>query len=239
MLIFSTTRRRPWVWIAVAAAMWLSAACQSKVATMPRVPEPDTQPIKRVAVMPFQDMRSLYGEGVSFRCPLCSKSFIIGDVKSGADVFLTDLLNNMLLQRENLTVVSPEQAQGVWSTITFNSPEDWSDLDRIIETGRVLKADAVLVGRVYRFKERDGTRYAARSPASVSMDMILIGTRKGRLLWEREFTETQKALFDNLYQIGSFLQRGARWLTAEELATYGMKEVLEDFPAPSTGTSER
>jgi hypothetical protein len=232
MLIFSTTRRRPWAWITVAAVLWVAVACQSKVATLPKTPDPDMPSVERVAVMPFQDMRSLYGEGVAFRCPLCLKSFIIGDVKTGADVFLTNLLSDMLVQRKDIGVIAPDQAQGVWSTIAFNSPEDWSDLDRIVETGRVLEADAVLVGRVYRFEERGGTRYASRTPATVSMDMVLVGTQDGRLLWEAEFTETQKALFDDLFQIGTFFQRGARWLSAEELATYGMKQVLETFPAP-------
>jgi hypothetical protein len=35
---------------------------------------------------------------------------------------------------------------------------------------------------------------------------------------------------ENLLQVGSFFREKGRWVTAEELAAGGMKEVLKSFP---------
>jgi hypothetical protein len=216
---------------AVAAACWMTAACQSRTVIAENFAGPAIPAIRRVAVLPFQDMEQLYGQGVSFRCPLCQKSFIIGDVNPDGVDILTSRLTEMLRQREGLQVIPPDQSEMIRGTIRFNQPEDWSEMNAIIETGKVLEADAVVVGRVYRYEQRSGGQYAARTPASVSLDILLVGTEDGRLLWEGEFTETQEPLTENLLRIGSFLQRGGRWLTAEELAVNGMADLLKKFPA--------
>ncbi len=107
-----------------------------------------------------------------------------------------------------------------------------SELELVLETGRQLSADAVLMGRVYRFRERLGSAYSADSPASVSFDVLLISMEDGRVLWHGRFEETQQPLSENLFTINSFFKRKARWLTAEELADDGLREVLTTFPKP-------
>lgn len=37
-------------------------------------------------------------------------------------------------------------------------------------------------------------------------------------------------LTENLREGGVFFEEGARWLAAEELARYGLEQVLKDFP---------
>jgi hypothetical protein len=110
-----------------------------------------------------------------------------------------------------------------------------SEQDLWIETGRDLGADAVIVGHLYRFRERIGTQYSVEVPASVAFDIHLIGVRDGRLLWSGKFDETQQSLFEDLYQLGTFLSRRGRWITAQELAVSGLEGVLETFPASAKG----
>jgi len=52
------------------------------------------------------------------------------------------------------------------------------------------------------------------------------------MVWEGKFDETQRPLTENLFKIGSFFRRKASWLTAAELASVGMDEMLRKFPDP-------
>jgi len=52
--------------------------------------------------------------------------------------------------------------------------------------------------------------------------------RSLRFALERKYT--QQALSENLLKFGSFIRRKASWLTAEELSSVGMDEMLKGFP---------
>jgi hypothetical protein len=52
----------------------------------------------------------------------------------------------------------------------------------------------------------------------------------GRTVWSANFDETQQSLSQNLFQLGTFLSRGGRWVTAKEMATTGLNNILEKFP---------
>ena len=67
-------------------------------------------------------------------------------------------------------------------------------------------------------------------PASVAFDLHLLRIRDGVEVWKGKFDETQRPLSENLLKIGSFLRRKASWLTAEELASVGMDEILRKLP---------
>ncbi|MBW2247657.1 MAG: hypothetical protein JRF62_10810, partial [Deltaproteobacteria bacterium] len=86
---------------------------------------------------------------------------------------------------------------------------------------------------IFRFRERVGGKYSVDLPASVAFDIHLIRVSDGRLLWNDHFDETQRPLSENLFQLGPFLQRKARWITANEMAVSGLKDVLKSFPVPN------
>ncbi len=95
--------------------------------------------------------------------------------------------------------------------------------------GRQLGVDAVLYGKLYKYKERIGNQYSVQRPASVGFDLNLIRTRDGAVLWRYNFDKTQQALTENLFDFGFYRSEGMRWLTADELARYGMEKALEDL----------
>jgi hypothetical protein len=45
-------------------------------------------------------------------------------------------------------------------------------------------------------------------------------------VWQATFDKTQQALSDNILNAKEFFSMGARWLTADELARFGLKQVL-------------
>ena len=91
-------------------------------------------------------------------------------------------------------------------------------------------ADAVLCAYVYAFRNRVGNAYGVETPAMVSFEMNLVSTATGRIVWRRDFTETQKTLNENLLHLGKFLQRKGRWVTAEEMATQAIEDLLASLP---------
>ena len=88
-----------------------------------------------------------------------------------------------------------------------------------------LKADAVLIGLVSVFQERVGSRFGASPPASVGFEVKAVAA-DGQVLWVGNYYERQRPMTEDF--IG-FLQRWA-FVTAEELAQYGVDEVLKEFP---------
>ncbi|MEJ2657602.1 MAG: hypothetical protein P8012_10455 [Desulfobacterales bacterium] len=195
---------------------------------------PSTIPgIKKILILPFKDMSAVYGENVQVRCPICGKVFNTGTVIEGASEMLTEHLAMLLRKRNDFELIPISHAQGVMSDLLAGSQKEWSDRNLQIETGRILSADAIIVGNVYRFKKRIGGEYSVDSPASVAFDIHLIRVKDDRVLWSGHFDETQRPLSDNLFRLGAFLQRKARWVTAKEMAISGLEDMLKTFPRPS------
>ena len=66
--------------------LFLLSACQSH-STATENPSSTKRPEKLV-VLPFKDMASIYGEGVSVRSPLSGKVFMTGEIVQGANEIL-------------------------------------------------------------------------------------------------------------------------------------------------------
>ncbi|HKJ23512.1 MAG TPA: hypothetical protein VKB65_01725 [Myxococcota bacterium] len=91
-------------------------------------------------------------------------------------------------------------------------------------------ADGVLVGEVWRFRDRTGQSLAAASPASVGFSVTLYDAPAARRLWSGTFDETQHALSENVLNARRYPGGGTRWLTAEELAKWGAQEMSRSMP---------
>jgi len=203
-------------------------ACRTNVVVKENVPL--SSGIEKILIFPFKNMAAVYGENVNSRCPICGKVFMTGKVTEDADNMLTEQLFVLLKDRKDIKLIPASQSQGVVSDLLSDDKKKLSEQDLLVETGRALDADAVLAGHIFRFRERIGTRYSVDLPASVAFGIHLIRVADGRLLWSGHFDETQQSLFENLFQLGTFLRRKARWITANEMAVSGLKDILKTFP---------
>ncbi len=97
---------------------------------------------------------------------------------------------------------------------------------RLRQIGEMVYADAVLTGRVQRYRERVGDEWGAKSPASVAFVLDLVDVRRGDVIWSASFDETQKSLSENIFAIGDISERGVRWLSADQLAQDGVKKAV-------------
>jgi hypothetical protein len=137
-----------------------------------------------------------------------------------------------LTARGDFELIPPEEAGGVVQQLVSPDGRPLPPLALLQDVGRELDADAILLGRVYRFEERIGTKFSAQRPASVTFDLLLIRVADGRILWTGRFEETQKSLSENLFNLGTFVRRGARWISAQEMAQTGLEQMLQTFPTP-------
>ncbi len=174
----------------------------------------------------------MYGEDVTVRSPLGGRVFTTGKVVAGADRFLTDHLITILKRHKDIGLIPSNQAQGVFARLLSTMEKEMPELEMIVEIGRTLGADAVLVGYVYRFKERRGSTYSVDTPASVAFDMDLVSVNNSRIIWYGRYNETQKALTEDLFQFRKFIKRKGRWVTAWEMAVNGLEDVFQTFPVP-------
>ena len=86
---------------------------------------------------------------------------------------------------------------------------------------RQFGASAVMLGKVYRYREREGEALGALRPASVGFDLSLHEAPGGRKLWTSRFDETQQPITANVFNVQRYPGGGRRWLTAAELARWG------------------
>jgi len=100
---------------------------------------------------------------------------------------------------------------------------------RAKKLGELVHADAVASGKVLRYRERVGEEWGVKSPASVSFVIDLWDVRRGDIVWSGRFEETQRPLSENIFALGGFAQRGARWLKAEELTLEGVKTAVAEL----------
>ncbi len=107
-----------------------------------------------------------------------------------------------------------------------DSLEPMSEPARLRKIGEMAYADAVMVGRVQRYRERVGNELGVKSPASIAFVLDLIDVRRGDVVWSARFDETQRPLSENILGIGDIGQRGIKWLTADQLMQDGVKKSV-------------
>jgi hypothetical protein len=189
-----------------------------------------------IAVMPFltgkHDSRIDEAINATLDCAVSQLCFNTQDVRSGADTTLTRYMQEALEQRLGERVIPLEKAYRASEGLTIDQT---IDTPRSLTTrlGEKLKADHVIVGTVWRYRERVGTARASSSPASVAFVVYIIRVTDGRLLWKTVYSRTQKPLSDDILHARTFFKQGARWLSVDELARFGVNEVVEKFPYKS------
>ena len=187
---------------------------------------------KRIAVMPF-----LVGKLESpenpvekpLSQPLGQLHINVPNLAEGADRIMTRLVNNVLQIRFADRMVSMEEAAAVYANVirdlTLDTPRKLAK-----KFGENLQADLVVVGTIWRFREKGAVKENPDSPASVAFSVYLIEVAGGKRLWRNAFDGTQKALSEDVLGGLKQIKMGLRWLSVNELARYGVKNVFRKFP---------
>ncbi|MGD8893409.1 MAG: hypothetical protein PVF94_10310 [Desulfobacterales bacterium] len=191
-----------------------------------------TLQFKRITVMPF-----LVGKLESpenpvekpLSQPLGQLHINPANLAEGADRIMTRVVNDVLQIRFADQMVSMEEAAAVYADVirdlTLDTPRKLAK-----KFGENLQADLVVVGAIWRFREKGTVEENPESPASVAFAVYLIEVASGKRLWRNAFDGTQKALSEDVLGGLKQIKMGLRWLSVNELARYGVKNVFRKFP---------
>lgn len=174
----------------------------------------ESRRIRRIAVMPPSDTAT-----ASFRTP--SGPAEPKHTERDPSETLARIIYSAMNAMPNWQIVSDSEVREVSQTISATG-----EAARLRQLGEMVYADAVIVGRVRRYRERVGDEWGAKSPASVAFTLDLVDVRRGDVIWSASFDETQKSLSENIFALGDISARGVRWLTAEQLAQDGVKKAV-------------
>ncbi|HWP56321.1 MAG TPA: hypothetical protein VNL14_00375 [Candidatus Acidoferrales bacterium] len=168
--------------------------------------------IKRIAVMPIDSAAAGRADPAGSR----------PGAEQNAGALLTDFVYSSMLALPHWQIVSEREVREVAATV-----RDGTAQARRI--GELVYADAVVVGRVLRFRQRVGEDLGVQSPASVDFVLELVDVKRGDVVWRAEYQETQKALSENLLGLGDFTRRGGKWVRAEDLARDGAEKAVRQL----------
>lgn len=188
----------------------------------------DLVPLDRVAVMPFLPGNTALQADDRVRpaldCTLMEFCQEVSELGLGAENALTRQMQRVMEIRLGDRVLPQTRSAAVFDTL----PQDRRvDTPRQLARrfGQAMGADHVILGSVWRYSER--TRDEG---ASVAFTVYLLEVANGRRVWRGRFEKTQQALTEDLLNAAGFFKKGARWLSAEELARFGIEQVMQDFP---------
>ena len=206
----------------------LMSACTTRA----KLPEttPGLAGTEKLQVLPFKNLSKQNGKTGIIRSPACGTAFMTGKVSPSASQLLTGHLLSFLKGNRRFKLISSHQAITVQSESLSSNINLPTEHQVLIAAGRAAKTDMVVAGYIFRFKQRTGTRYSVKSPASVAFGIHLISVADGSSIWYGHYDETQQSLSDNLFRLRLFFKRKWKWITAEEMALAALDELLEAFP---------
>ena len=176
----------------------------------------ESRRIRRIAVLPPAVSATAPAQSVPFGTSPAARSS-----EKEAPENLARFIYSAMVSLPNWQIVSDSEVREVGTSLP---PSDGAA--RLTRIGEMVYADAVMMGRVQRYRERVGDEWGAKSPASVSFVLELIDVRRGDVVWSARFDETQKSLSENLFAVGDIGQRGVRWLSADQLVQEGVKKAI-------------
>jgi hypothetical protein len=180
----------------------------------------------RILLFPFQDMTAVHGIDQTVQGPLSGKVFVTGIVEPKAAGYMSAETSRRLSRHLYAgSVIIAQDDIPVMGVL--HQPQHLANLLSLYqEAGKRQHADAVMVGYLYEFIERVGGNYGIEQPARISFELNLVSVTSGRLVWQNRFIETQQALNENLLDLGKFIQRKGRWITAREMSAQAIEDIF-------------
>jgi len=189
-------------------------------------------PIQKVAIAPFEAVGGLARlereatreDGLDIPAPPRVQGYTAADATTLVARYFAEALN-----QRGVEVVTHED---VARTLANQS----SVPDRIVarQIAQLAHAefgvDAVLLGKVSRFRDRKSGVGASGGPSSVWFEISLYSAPGAEKLWAGSFNQTQKPFTENVLQTGNYPGGGMRWLTVEELARWGAEQTAYKVP---------
>ena len=242
MNMMSMMGHKRWALVLVGLAVLGAAGCSGQKVTTKSSAELPRYQIRTIALVPFTTLATpqvrdvaaqtllappgAHGFDLSISAPPNTEQPLRQTVivPTGAGDIVTQLLWSRLKARQGIMVLSPrDTAKALTSPLP---PQRSASQSPAVAVAKQLKVDASLIGQVSVYQERVGGRFGASPPATVGFEARVIAA-DGQVLWEGSYYEHQRPLTEDVM---GFFQRWGTFVTAEELAAYGVEHMLHEFP---------
>ncbi len=162
-------------------------------------------------------------------CPIGEICMDDPSILPHAGATLTRLVDRYLRGRFGQQIVSRTEMRNAETEIQLNQE---TDTPRTLaeRLGRLLEVDVVVIGTVWRYRDRGAIEGVPDSPASVAFAVYFIDASNGHMLWRGLYDGTQRTVSKDLLHAGKQLKMGLKWLTADELAAHGVRECFSALP---------
>jgi hypothetical protein len=189
--------------------------------------------VKKIALMPFQ-VGPMESPDAPITKPVSQRSaedamIESQDLPDGTNLVMNRLVNAALKFRYAERLVPADLVEEACRTLALDQTLN-TQRKRAIALGNALEANLVMVGSIWWFRERGALKHLPDTPAAVGFGLYLIDPRTGARLWRGRFEGTQEALTADLLGGVERLDMGLQWLSATELARYGVRSVLRTLP---------
>ncbi len=222
----ATIRGKGMVWILAAVlAMALAGGCGPLVGSGAKSTPSRLKLQGKIAVLPM-DRASVRPGQEAPTCILTDKVADSGKIPPEVADLATSKLFGLLRGDPRFILIPKGQCMGFLQTLIATNVKE-SQMRMLQAFGRENHAAYVLYGQILRFRRRVGSNYSAKTPASVAFTLNLIRVRDGAVVWSHSFDRTQAPLTANLFQAGFYRKSGMRWVTAEELLSYGLDQAVK------------
>ncbi|HEY8156446.1 MAG TPA: hypothetical protein VII72_20110 [Myxococcota bacterium] len=198
------------------------AACETqsplRIRPGPVVPSQDRgmtpEALRKVAVVPFYPLAASTTPGSS------------GPGTSWADAALVSNFVAEALAAQGVPAVAPNDVELAFTA--QGAPVPRLDPEATaVRCARDFGATAVVLGRLLRYREREGSAAGSTRPASVAFEVTVYEAPTARRLWTGRFDETQQAITEAILRARQYPGGGTRWLSAAEFARWGATEVAK------------
>jgi len=213
----------------IVIAVLLTSTAALLVATPAHANNSDT--IKKLAIAPFisisSSARKTQALSDTLDCALSGLCYRDQEALPPTEQNLVNLLRQGVAEYYGDALIpQPEVTQHF---LTMAKTDKETPREIAIRLGQDLDVDHVLIGILWRYQQRVGGPLTAEKPASVAFNLFLLNVTNKQLVWQGSFDKTQEALSDNLFEAALFFKSGVKWLTAEELAEFGIKRTLKSL----------
>lgn len=218
------------LWSLVIPSLVLSLGCQPRKTATSKTPR--VLPVKKVVAVGFIAALSEKEQPASFQNRLSGSMVDAEPVSRDVVRKINDIMLERVAAEKNYELLPRSEAIGVYLDILNSDESVGMPLTKIVqEVGNKFNADAVLIGYIYRWREREGSNYSVKRAASVSFDLYLIRSHNGSIMWKSMYDKTQQSLSENLFDLETFKESGGKWLTVEKLGEIGLRKILKEMPS--------
>lgn len=239
--VYGHAKRMMWCLILLT---FIGSGCSGPKVTTKASAQLNRYTITSLVVLPFTALESpqvIESAGPSFRVPEGVKGSDISPVvvspppgrllQTTSEIpphvpgRIVELVLNYLRDKEGIRIIAPREAMKN-AEAQASQAETMTEETAAAHTAKRLSADAALIGKVLVYQERVGGPFGASPPAAVGFEVKIVAA-DGHVLWEGNYYERQRPMNEDL--IGS-IQRYGVYVTADELAQYGAKKLVEEMP---------